>query len=211
MTHYDFTNLPVGRYVDALKAQRLEDDFDRVSATITAIYGLTPDDIDNLQLSEYADYVRAIRFLAGDMPKHRVANRYRLDQWQLVPMTDIGRWTTAQYIDFQDMAKAMPDMLVTMLSTLLVPSGHKYNDGYDMDALHRDIGNEMAVAEAVALLDFFLRRSVTTISRMLDSFGTDRTKREEMSKALQTLSRLGGGGWLMWMESLRPSESRGAL
>lgn len=75
--------------------------------------------------------------------------------------------TTAQYIDFQSlMPEGYGKHPVEMLSIIMIPDGHEYNDGYDKDLVMEDI-MELPLVEGLAIADFFTRRFRRSIKRTL--------------------------------------------
>lgn len=63
--------------------------------------------------------------------------------------------TTAQYFDFVNAEKKMPDCLSQILAIFMVPEGKEYNTGYDLESAQYDIENFMNVREALSIADFF--------------------------------------------------------
>ena len=59
-----------------------------------------------------------------------VAKKYILGTFELIPCRDFRKVETGQYIDFQTYAPDLDNRLVEFLSVILVPKGHRYNDGY---------------------------------------------------------------------------------
>ena len=49
----------------------------------------------------------------------------------------LGKITTAQYIDFQNYQKNNDEQ--KSFSVFIIPKGHKYNDGYDIEQVFNDI------------------------------------------------------------------------
>ena len=71
---------------------------------------------------------------------------------------------TSQYVDFQaiyqDGFEKRPGEL---LSIMMVPDKHEYNDGYDKDQVIEDM-YDMPVEEALGIVDFFTGRFVRSIA-----------------------------------------------
>ena len=63
--------------------------------------------------------------------------------------------TTAQYIDFKQMVDTYAENLPRFLTIFIIPDGHKYGDGYDLEKAAQDIG-KMPITDARAVADFFL-------------------------------------------------------
>ena len=52
-----------------------------------------------------------------------------------------------------------------MLSIFLIPQGHKYNDGYDMDEVMDDLLC-LSIPDALGVCNFFTQRCLKSIERM---------------------------------------------
>ena len=153
-----YKELKIGRYLEILDACKDRGDaVDTQVAFIAALSGKTEDEILNLPIQEYMELVRNASFItkAPELPENP-AKVYEVGGFRLVPVQDATKITTAQYIDFQTLAKK-EDSVVDVLSCLLVPEGMKYNDGYDIAEVQKAIREEMSVADAMGAYAFFLR------------------------------------------------------
>lgn len=90
-----------------------------------------------------------------------------------------NNFTTAQYIDFTNFAKDATN-LVNTLTTVLIPQGHKYNDGYDVEKVRQDIGS-MPCSHALGIVGFFVNWSKRSIRTFLH-FLTHRIRRTKKNK-----------------------------
>lgn len=98
----------------------------------TAAYGKEDDWMDDMKVSEANEWVETLAFV-NEKPKARVARgEYVLNGNKYVVSMNLQNITTNQYIDFQQLADKSGEMPAEFLSILLVPKGHKYNDGYDI-------------------------------------------------------------------------------
>lgn len=62
---------------------------------------------------------------------------------------------TAQYFDFVNAPKEIPENLAQILSIFMIPEGKIYNTGYDLESAVYDIDNFMNVQEALGVSNFF--------------------------------------------------------
>ena len=75
--------------------------------------------------------------------------------------TDLHNFTVAQYIDFQTFyaqRKDNADILASLLACFIIPRGHSYAEGYDVNDLKLKIINGLDILTAEELLFFFLKR-----------------------------------------------------
>ena len=163
----NYRRLPVGKYLEIVKLCDTEmDDVERRVKIIGILTGLTDDEVLNLPLTQFAEYSAAAKFLDDFCPDNMipgVSRSYPIGGFVLLPVTDMRKITTAQYIDFQTFSKDKEHNIVEMLSCFLVPRGHDYNEGYDILDVHNAIREELSVAEVLALLAFFFKSWATSI------------------------------------------------
>ena len=167
MTMIDnYRNLPIGKFLEisALAKDESVDALTQQVKTISILAGMTEDDILSLPIAEYKELAGKTKFLekeyGGNMA---VAKSYKVGGFELIPVKDITKITTAQYVDYQTFSKEGEKFLVESLSTLLVPKGKKYNDGYEIRDVHKAIRENLSVADVLALSAFFLQKWVKSI------------------------------------------------
>lgn len=162
----NWRNLPVGKWLEILEFSRDEnvDALEQQVKTIAILTGLTEDEVLALPIMEYKSLAGKTKFLEKEYEgKLQIAKSYGLNGMELIPVKDFSKITTAQYVDYQTFSKEGDMYLVQTLSTLLVPKGKKYNDGYDMDAVQQAIRDNLSVADVVSLYAFFLTKWVKSI------------------------------------------------
>ena len=202
----NYHRLPIGKYLDIVNLCDTEmDDVDRKVKIVAILTGLTDDDVLNLPITEFTECCAKAKFLDKQCPENLipgVSRSYPIGGFVLVPVTDIRKITTAQYIDFKTFEKDKEHKFVEMLSCFLVPRGCEYNEGYDILDVHNAIRKEMSVAEVLALLAFFFKEWVGLIRSTLSSSIKDAMRiedketRERMLKRIRDLqdSMTSGGG-----------------
>lgn len=200
----NYNELPLGRYMDIVAAvEKTEDPLQRQVAVIAILNGKTEDEVLDLPLTEYRELAEAAAFVEQPCPERlmKVADTYRLGEWELKPTKDFRHIITAQYIDYLSFVKDAERNVPQILSCFLVPKGHKYNEGYDIVEVQQAIRDCMSVADALALAAFFLQRYVDSIKasltfsrRLLRRLkGKEKERLEERLQALRGLMRSGDG------------------
>lgn len=200
----NYRNLPVGKWLEILELSRDEnvDALEQQVKTIAILTGLTDDEVLDLPIMEYKSLAAKTMFLENEYDgKLQIAKSYGLNGMELIPVKDLNKITTAQYVDYQTFSKEGDMYLVQTLSTLLVPKGKKYNDGYDMDAVQQAIRDNLSVADVLSLYAFFLTKWVKSIKdsqTFLDKEIrkiSNKTMRERLMKQMQEmLSKINGVG-----------------
>ena len=195
----NYDKLTLGKYMEiqAISKDESLEDIDRQAQILSVLTGVSVDEILHLPILEYKELVSRAGFLNPEnISYHPVANKYLVGGFTLIPVTDYRKLETCQYIDFQTYAPDLDNHLVEFLSVILVPKGHRYNEGYDILDVQKAIREEMSVSDGISLAGFFLtwcRKSIKdslSYSRREAMRIKDRKKREEILQKIQEQERL---------------------
>ena len=200
----NYRNLPVGKWLEILELSKDEnvDALEQQVKTIAILTGLAEDEVLDLPIMEYKSLAAKTKFLEKEYDgKLQIAKSYGLNGMELIPVKDFNKITTAQYVDYQTFSKEGDMYLAQTLSTLLVPKGKKYNDGYDMDAVQQAIRENLSVADVLSLYAFFLTKWVKSIKDSQTFLDKEIKKipnklmREKLMKQVQEIrSKINGVG-----------------
>lgn len=166
--------------------------------TKRALDYLYNEDVEQIPYTLYIAQINGLnQFFDKPIARMKVSKSatYNINGTTYVLDTTPGNFTTSQYIDFTTFAKDATQ-LVSTLTTVLIPQGHKYNDGYDMEAVRADLGS-MPCSHALGIVNFFVswsRGSIQTILRFLTyrirRTGKETEKTRKLREEVETLSRL---------------------
>ena len=201
----NYRKLPIGKYNEIVKLCETEmDEVDRKVKIVGILTGLTDDEVLALPITDFTECCAKAKFIDLPCPETlipSVSKSYPVGEFNLVPVTDMRKVTTAQYIDFLSFSKDKEHNIVEMLSCFLVPKGMDYNEGYDILDVHNAIKEEMSVAEVLAVLAFFFGswtrslHSTLSYSERMARRVKDKEKRQMMMERIAELrSTISGGG-----------------
>ena len=201
----NYRKLPIGKYNEIVKLCETEmDEVDRKVKIVGILTGLTDDEVLALPLTDFTECCAKAKFIDLPCPETlipSVSKSYPVGGFNLVPVTDMRKVTTAQYIDFLAFSEDKEHNIVEMLSCFLVPKGMDYNEGYDILDVHNAIKEEMSVAEVLAVLAFFFGswtrslHSTLSYSERMARRVKDKGKRAMMMERIAELrSTISGGG-----------------
>lgn len=194
-----YNKLTLGKYMEIQEVSRNEslEDIDKQVQILSILTGVAEEEILHLPIQDYKELVSKSGFLDPEnINYHPVAKKYLLGKFELIPCRDFRKIETCQYIDFQTYAPDLDKYLVEFLSVILVPKGHRYNEGYDILEVQKAIREEMSVSDGVSLAGFFLtwcRKSIKdslNYSKQEAMRIKDKTKREEILGKIQEQERL---------------------
>ena len=195
----NYNKLNIGRYLEIQEVSQNEslEDIDRQVQILSILTGVAEEEILHLPITEYKELVARSAFLNPEnINYHPIAKKYLVGGFELIPVKDFRKIETAQYIDFQTYAPDLDKYLVEFLSVILVPKGHRYNEGYDILEVQKAIRDDMSVSDGVSIAGFFLtwcRRSIQdslNYSKRMAEKIKDKTRREEMLRKIEEQERL---------------------
>ena len=168
----NYRELPLGDFQDILALCRDEslEELDRQVKILSILTKVDEDTILNLPINEFKRLTTKMGFLEKELPTKvtRLAKCYKLSHFELIPVMDMRKVITAQYIDFQSFHQAgFEEHFVEILSCLLVPKGMKYNQGYDIIEVQDAIRRDLNVHDAASLYAFFIFSCRESIKGML--------------------------------------------
>ena len=201
-----FNRLPIGKYMEiqAIAKDESLEEIERQAQILSVLTGETEDEILHLPIVEYKELVAKSQFLNPENIKyHPVAKKYIAGGYELIPVRDFRKLETCQYIDFQTFAPDLDNRLVEFLSVILVPKGHRYNEGYDILDVQKAIREDMSIADGTSVAGFFLTLCSRSIEATLNYSREqakgikDRKKRKEILEQIRQQEealRSGGDG-----------------
>lgn len=117
---------------------------------LNIIYG---EDCELLTIPEYLARVNECKFLGVNIPATKIKAQYTINGHKYDVMLNPFLMTMGQYIDFNNLSLETPEKLY---SIIFIPTGHNYNDGYDMEQVYTDMW-ELPAPDVYAVNRFFFR------------------------------------------------------
>lgn len=152
----------------------------KASNILAVLAGVEVDVIEDLPIHKFSSLLPNIEFLRNDPPKCDHQDTYDINGHKYCLSANITDITTAQYIDYQSYMKEENPDLCKITSVFLIPDGHKYNDGYDMEQVWKDVGDMLYID--VMALAFFLRKQYALYTMITTDFLSEVMKRKKVSK-----------------------------
>lgn len=163
----NYKQLTINKYQEI--RQIIEDDGGELNiqaGIIAALTGMSLDDVLNLSLTKYNEYVQKTAFLL-EKPKldGRIPSKLNVNGVECEITKNVNKLTAAQYIDYQTLT-AMKDQekyLANVLACFIVPKGKKYGDGYDTDEIAKWIGENLSIVDGLNICFFFRKKYLNSI------------------------------------------------
>lgn len=187
----DWKDITLKQFLLIQEAIKIEDETERLIRLSEIVFG---DSVTNLSLQEYSKKVKELSFLSKEIPTNNLVKKYKVEDREYVVDSLLGNITTAQYLDYTNFAKA--NDFSKMLAVFFIPKGHKYNDGYDMEQVFKDI-EELPITIANSIAFFFGRQFLKFMQifqsssiKKIKKMDIPKEKKELMIKTLQSLQDL---------------------
>lgn len=166
---------------------------------LSILTGEKVEDLESLQITTFMKLLPHLQFL-NEKPKdieHK--NEYEVNGRKYIVQADVDKICTAQFLDYSSYIKEKYDTsgpnTVKLTSCFLVPEGHKYGDGYDINQVWNDI-NDMSFLDVKALAFFlqlqyaaYILISNDCIDRQMKKMGIPKKKRRESLIHLNSMAR----------------------
>ena len=140
------------------------------------------EEVEDLTLPEYKKMFVHLEFLRLPMPEIKAKKEYVLKGNKYTCDLDMTKITGSQYLDYSNYIKEKKGVenFSKLISVFLIPKGHKYNDGYDIDELIALIESDMKMVDVNAI-SFFLQRQYKTYIGIITVYSI-RTMKKMMKK-----------------------------
>lgn len=137
---------------------------------ISIVYNLDENEVWNLSLPDINKKADECKFLSID-PKYKAnkIDKVLINGIQYNAVYDFSKFTYSQYVDFQVYMNqaSTTENIAEVLSTILVPNGMQYNQGYDMIKVQNEINNYLDIETANSILGFFFKQLKISITQYL--------------------------------------------
>ena len=150
---YTWSNVTISQYKRMLK---LEKDEDYAFNLIAVFENSELNEIMNKPIAETLECAAALnKFISKSPHSLPVKTHYVLNGKRYNVSLNPADINTAQYFDFINSPKEIPDNLAQLLAVFMIPEGKTYNTDYDIESAVFDIEQYMGIQEALGVCDFF--------------------------------------------------------
>lgn len=162
---------------------------------ISILTGLSIEEIEKLPIKIYKSLSNALVFLNKQPNEVKHKNEYTVNGRKYIVMAEVDKIITAQFLDYTNYSKEERVSTIKMTSCFLVPEGHSYGDGYDLNQVLFDIG--CMKFEDVKALAFFLQHQYAAyllisndfIDRQMKKMGVPKKERKKSLRHLNNMAR----------------------
>ncbi len=158
---------------------------------IDLIWGI---DSSNLPLNQFIEYKEKLEFLKQPItPIKNIPLKITVNNRTYNTNVNLTEIKVAQYIDYQNYCKN--PKYNELLSVFIIPEGHNYNDGYDLQQVKEDILDlpiDLVYGINFFFLQFyleFIRTFLYFFKKELKTMNLTQEKKKQIQKELQVLEQ----------------------
>ena len=174
-----WSDVTLKQFLELKDIMQIEDETDRTIAIAELLLGL---DVSNLPLSEFNKKMKELSFLKEEIPNNHIVKKVEINNRKYNIDALLGRVSTAQYVDFTNYMKE-ENNTTKVLSVFFIPNGHKYNDGYDMEQVIKDMESlpvDIAISES-----FFFSRQFARFIKIFQSSSIKKLEKTDLPKKVK--------------------------
>lgn len=135
------------------------------------------EDPEELSYTDFLKYSDELKFLSKEIKKITLKDTYQINNTTYRLENNVMLFMTQQVIDWRNYSKEDNNMH-KLLSVVMVPDGHKYNDGYSIEKVQNDM-LDLDMPTVISLMDFFQKCWVEFIKVSRD-YLTSQLKKTEI-------------------------------
>lgn len=141
---------------------------------------------EELSYTDFLKYSEELKFLSKEIKRVTLKDTYQINGTTYRLENNVMLFMTQQVIDWRNYSKEDNNMN-KLLSVVMVPDGHKYNDGYSIEKVQDDM-LDLDMSTVISLMDFFQKCWVEFIKVSRDYLTSQldlKTIPEEKKKEIQ--------------------------
>lgn len=169
---FTWDNVSIEKYYQILDIlmDEEDDDITKNVRLVSVILDKDEQEVWDMDLGQVGLYISRLKFL-NKFDLKKIPDVVVLPDYTLEVMSDLTKITIAQYVDYQNFIKRpLRESMDKIMSVFLIPQGKKYNEGYDIIDLQKQIRENMSFRMAEAFLGFFLMEYSRLLIRSLRAY-----------------------------------------
>lgn len=167
---------------------------------ISILTGKTEKDIEYLPINIFQQLVKQLEFLYAEPKKRLHKFDYTVNGREYIFNGLVNTVTTAQYIDYRTYIQGETVEINKLFSCFLIPKGHEYNDGYDMQQVWDDIDDMCWLDVDAAAFFFTIQFAASILTSKLSLMKTlkkERKNKKTRDKVKQLEDHFNNMAWCL--------------
>lgn len=182
-----WNDIKLKQYKEILKVDTKQDPIDYAAEMIKILFDI--DDPLSLTLPEFNKYSDDIKIIGTEIPDVKLKDTYKVNGNEYILDGNVFEWKMSQLIDFRKYSQE--NDITNIAACYIIPKDHTYNDGYNMDAVVKDI-ECFPITDIIKMQNFFVSAFAMSIDISTDYLMSmmKKTPNAEIMKKLAMLKQL---------------------
>ena len=165
-------------------------DIQKQAELIALIEDVDIDTILNMNMNDVAAKINKLVFLNKfELDKHYNPRKIKVGDMEYNVYPDLTNLNVAQFMDYQTfITRPFRESYDKILSIFIIPTGHNYNEGYDILDVQKMIRENMSWVNIQSLLNFILVKYVKSYVR-IQAYLTKQIRKEKNPQKKDTLMK----------------------
>jgi hypothetical protein len=139
----------------------------KMQTLISILTGKDFEYLGGLPMVTYKMLMGCTAFLQNKPKPNKLKSKYIINGKTYIQCGDVTKITTAQFVDYNNYIMNNEPDISKILSVILVPEGHDYNQGYNIEEAIEDI-KTMRYKDALAISFFLQKQFAAYVMLMVD-------------------------------------------
>lgn len=164
-----YDKLTISKYRQLMNLEKGEDDTAYGINILSVLSDYTEDELLEMPMDEFEKLMSKTSFLYKEVEKldwKHLGKTITINGKKYNIIKDARKMTAGQYIDYKTYMKQVDkflEIIPYLLTVFVIPEGCKYNDGYDVEDLAKELDNNLDIRTAICISDFFQHQSTLSM------------------------------------------------
>lgn len=185
------------KHIVEIMKRELDSDMEKDIALVSILCEIPEEDIYSLPLNELRGLIYDAQWIKKPFTFSQSfkTRKINIDGETYDVKPEIDKFTVAQYMDFQSFWDKREEHMGNLLAVFIIPKGHKYNEGYDINKLAQRLEDTVSIRFWNEVCFFFLKdwfnsiKASTVYSLWITRKMIRKTKDKEKKKLLKEKER----------------------
>lgn len=150
----------------SIQDREFDSDMEKAIGYLSVLCEVDEDDVYNMPITSLNGLLDGIKWIfedSFDFNQNWKSKHIKINDEKYDVVTDINKFTVAQYTDFQIYWDKRSDInyMSKLLTVFIIPDGKKYNDGYDIVELANTLEHYFSITDYNSVCFFFLKECMS--------------------------------------------------
>lgn len=167
----NYNDLTLEKFYELKDVDTSEGEVSTIVQAISVLSDMDENEILKLPLAKFNEMSKKLEFLhTTPTLLKKMPDKVVINNKKYTVLKDATKMTAGQYIDYKSYAKDFDSLyknLPLILTTVIIPEGKTYGDGYDTVELAEELKKHISITLAMSISNFFFTQSQTYSKNIL--------------------------------------------